>query len=63
MGVGELAVAVLGAGFGKPGAEPDRVAVDDDLLPGTKGAAFAVEGEFQGASKPRRLGRGRGSEV
>lgn len=34
---GKLAVAVFGTGFGEPGAEPDGVAVDDDLLPGGGG--------------------------
>ncbi|MGW7614097.1 hypothetical protein ACWGKW_44155 [Streptomyces sp. NPDC054766] len=47
MGLRELAVAVFGAGFGEPGADPDGVAIDDDLLPGCWGAAFAVEEEFQ----------------
>ncbi|WP_406368311.1 hypothetical protein OG788_46580 [Streptomyces sp. NBC_00647] len=45
--LGELAVAVFGAGFGEPGAEVDGVAVDDDLFPGGGGAASAAEAEFQ----------------
>lgn len=46
--VGELAGAVLGAGLGEPGADPDGVAVEADALTGGGDAAFAVQEEFQG---------------
>nr|WP_247199394.1 hypothetical protein [Streptomyces sp. LBUM 1477] len=65
MGLGELAGAVLGAGFGEPGSDLDGVAVDADGLAGCGGAAFAVEEEskeldglFEGAAGA--AGRGEG---
>ncbi|OKJ81072.1 hypothetical protein AMK32_25750 [Streptomyces sp. CB01883] len=45
--VGELAGAVLGAGLGEPGADPDGIAVDTDRLTGGRDAALAVQEELQ----------------
>lgn len=50
-----MACAMCRTGFGKPGSDPDRLAIDADFLTGGGGAALAVQEEFEDL---RGLGEG-----